>query len=109
MPRFLKSERLLKHSEFEGVYKKGKRISSKSFFINWIEKDNRRIGITVSGRVGKANIRNKIKRVIRDFFRLNKTLFPVADIVVTAKGSAAAIKPEEIRKELQGLIKKNHA
>ena len=85
MPSFSKDERLLKSRDFSTTYKIGKKASSRHFFVAWVAGAKRRLGITVSAKVGNACVRNRIKRVIRDFFRLNKNLFPLGDCVVTAK------------------------
>lgn len=104
MPRFLKSERLLKTSDFDAVYGSQKKVFSRNFFIAWKDGDGRRIGITVSAKVGKANVRNRIKRVVREFFRLNKDSFPQGDAVVTARRGAAALANDEIREEIERLL-----
>jgi ribonuclease P protein component len=50
-----------------------------------------RLGVTVSGRVGGAVVRNRIKRVVRETFRRTRTGLPGGlDLVVIAKPSAAA-------------------
>jgi len=49
-----------------------------------------RLGITVSKKIGNAVKRNRIKRVIRELFRLNKNRFPVGyDIVIVARRDAS--------------------
>lgn len=106
MPKFLKTERILSSQEFGLVYKTGKKFFSGSFFISFIPGERKRIGITVSGKVDKANKRNRIKRVIKELFRLNKNLFPTGDIVVTARPKAASLTAEEIRKDVLSLAEK---
>ena len=45
-----------------------------------------RVGITVSKKLGKANVRNRIRRRLREVYRLNEGLFqPGWDIVVVAR------------------------
>lgn len=45
-----------------------------------------RLGLTVSRKKGPAVVRNRIKRVIREFFRLNQNKFLVrADIIIVPK------------------------
>ncbi len=44
------------------------------------------MGLTVSRKKGPAVVRNRIKRVIREFFRLNQKKFQVcADIIFVPK------------------------
>ena len=51
--------------------------------------DGNRVGITVSKKLGKAHIRNRIRRRIREVYRLNEDRFqPGWDIVVVARSKA---------------------
>lgn len=48
-----------------------------------------RIGITVSKKLGKAHIRNRVRRRLREVYRCNEHLFsPGWDIVVVARSAA---------------------
>ena len=48
-----------------------------------------RVGITVSKKLGKAHIRNRVRRRLREVYRLNEQLFqPGWDIVVVARTKA---------------------
>ena len=85
---FAKSERLLKSEDFTRVRKDGKRLHTRSFtvFILPNVPGKRRLGLSVSSRVADSPGRNKIKRLLREFFRLNKDAFPdSSDILVSVK------------------------
>ena len=48
-----------------------------------------RVGITVSKKLGKAHIRNRIRRRLREIYRLSEDQFlPGWDIVLVARGKA---------------------
>ena len=48
-----------------------------------------RVGITVSKKLGKANVRNRVRRRLREVYRLNEAMFqPGWDIVVVARTRA---------------------
>ena len=48
-----------------------------------------RVGITVSKKLGKAHVRNRVRRRLREVYRLNEELFlPGWDIVVVARTRA---------------------
>jgi ribonuclease P protein component len=54
------------------------------------DKGYARLGLAISKRkVRKAVARNRIKRLVRESFRLNQANLPAADIVVLAKPAAA--------------------
>jgi len=105
---FKKEERLRKKTEFESVYKLGRRVFSKHFFLSFVAGEKRRIGLTVSSKVGAAHKRNRIKRVTREFFRLNKDSFPAGDIVITARVGAASLDNDQIRGEIKNLAARLH-
>nr|HID59079.1 ribonuclease P protein component [Desulfobacterales bacterium] len=104
---FSKAERILKRSEFKRLSARGKRIYSGHFLIiyrpNHLKRT--RLGITVSKNVGCAVTRNRIKRIIREYFRLNKALFQHAyDINIIAKDSVARLSPHETREALESIV-----
>ena len=48
--------------------------------------ENNRVGITVSKKLGKAHVRNRTRRRLREIYRLNEEKFqPGWDIVVVAR------------------------
>ena len=51
--------------------------------------DSNRVGITVGKKLGKAHIRNRVRRRLREVYRLNEDRFlPGYDIVVVARHKA---------------------
>ena len=51
--------------------------------------DTNRVGITVSKKLGHAVVRNRVRRRLRDVYRLNEEKFlPGYDIVVVARSKA---------------------
>ena len=51
--------------------------------------DHNRVGVTVSKKLGKAHIRNRVRRRFREVYRLNEEAFlPGWDIVIVARSRA---------------------
>jgi len=101
--------KLSKTSEFKKVFSEGRRIESKNLII-FISKNDysfNRPGIIVKKELGKAVARNKVKRRLRESFRLiNKKLFPGYDIIVLAKNSIRKSNYFEICHDLESLFYK---
>ena len=66
-----------------------------------------RIGVTVSKKLGKAVVRNRVRRRLREVYRLHESRFlPGWDIVVVARGRAVDATFPELTKAYLGLAKK---
>ena len=93
MPRRRQSpvERLRKREQFLACYRRGARYTSPNFiyYARPRAQDGTgvRLGTTVTKKVGKAVLRTRLKRLIKEVFRLNKDHLQQddVDIVVVAK------------------------
>jgi ribonuclease P protein component len=64
-----------------------------------------RLGVTVSRRVGKAVVRNRVKRAVREWFRRSREwLGGRLDVVVIARPGAGALSPTEIEAVLNDMV-----
>jgi len=104
--KFPKAVRLIKPSEFQRVKKEGKTTRAGAVKIASLTGNIRRLGVVVSKRVGKANQRNRLKRVVREFFRKNKSLFPRGDNVVIFSPGVADLENDHIRKMISKALAK---
>ena len=69
--------------------------------------EGNRVGITVSKKLGKAHIRNRTRRRIREVYRLNEEKFrPGWDIVVVARSKAVDAPFDALTKSYLSLAKK---
>ena len=104
---FPKIERLLNSKDFVNLNRLGKRHHAAHFTLIFAENGLgiSRLGITVTRKIGNAVTRNKVKRAIREFYRLNKGLFPPGyDIVFTARRGAGNLHSRRIKEELGALL-----
>jgi ribonuclease P protein component len=64
-----------------------------------------RLGVTVGKKVGRAVVRNRIKRLVRERFRLSRALFDdTYEINIIAKTGAAELSSQEITQTLEGIF-----
>ena len=106
---FPKNFRLLRRADFRRVYEQGQRRSASlcTVFLLSNGLTNSRLGITVPSRVGKAVVRNRIKRRIREIFRTHRsTIAPGWDIVVNPRAQAAEAGFARLTKEFLKIMPK---
>ncbi len=96
---FPRSARLLRHADFERVYKQGRRHFSASMTVFYwqrpeaeVKASGLRIGFTVSRALGGAVQRNRMKRRLREAVRFTRPpAGPNADVVINPKKSLLTI------------------
>ena len=111
---FDKSKRLLNAHDYKAVFDQAKwKISSREFLCLAIPNnfDSPRLGLVIAKKNVKLAVqRNRIKRVIRNNFRLHQTDIPNTDLVVLARSGLSDLSNEELNsllnKQWQRLNKK---
>lgn len=104
---FRKANKITSKTSYRNIYKRGSKNSSR--FFTTISCGNslgtKRLGITVTKKTGNAVRRNRMKRLIREFFRRNKNLFPENhDVVIMAKKNIPHLSYWEAAEELTKLL-----
>ena len=86
---------LKKNSEFRRLYSKGKSAVS-PYMVVYCRKNGRdinRVGYTVSVKLGHAVVRNRVRRRLREIYRLNSPALKTGwDIVIVARSKAIYAK-----------------
>lgn len=104
---FTKEDRILKRPEFIELTRSGRKVQNDCFiaFFKPGRLDHSRLGITVTRKVAKAARRNRVKRLIREHFRLHRRhLKQNWDINIVAKKKAADLSAEKVYSSLQDLF-----
>jgi ribonuclease P protein component len=62
------------------------------------------LGLVAGRKVGKACRRNRIKRLLREFFRRHKEVLPPGDIIIMAKKGAPDLTYAQVQAELARIL-----
>lgn len=105
---YSREERLLKRADYVKVSEQGRKIISPHFIIlmRFSCGTTARIGITASRKVGNAVKRNRIKRLIREYYRLNKGNFAAADYNIIARQGAYLLNFNDVCRELDRALRR---
>jgi ribonuclease P protein component len=108
-PRFRPRQRLRRGSDFRRVLRSGCRLSGALFVMVAAagEAGSSRLGLTVSRRIGKAVVRNRVRRLLRESFRRNPVdAEPGFDLVLIPKPEIVGRSQAEIDREYRERVRK---
>jgi ribonuclease P protein component len=100
--------RLRRKSDFEATYAGGRRFGNGFFGVTafWNDKGWPRIGLAVAVRTAGGGVeRNRIRRIIRESFRLHQHELPSLDLIVSARARARDATGRELHDSLIALWK----
>ncbi len=90
------------NSDFKRAYYRGKSAVKKRLVV-YYRKNNygfNRLGVTVSPKIGCAVVRNRVRRLIKENYRVLQGLPTGYDIVIVARSSSSAASYSEIEKDM---------
>ena len=106
--KFPRSVRLLRHADFERVYKQGRRHFASHMTVFYSprtkagsEAAGPRVGFTVSKALGGAVVRNRMKRRLREAVRLHGTIPAAMDVVINPKKSLLTADFVDLQREIR--------
>ncbi len=95
--------------DFRRIYRKGQSAVSPSMVV-YCQKNRQgrsRLGVTVSTKLGHAVVRNKVRRRLREIYRLHlDRIRPGYDVVVVARVRAVHTPYQKMAGEYLSLLKK---
>lgn len=96
--------RIRKHADFQRIQKLGRAVRTPHFVLVLEARHPpvgpARLGIVATKKLGGAPQRNRIKRLCRECFRLDRSLFPEGiDCVAIAKRGAHELSRDEVTRE----------
>ena len=83
-------------------------ISSPSVSIKYLRGDYYKYTVVISKKQGSSVKRNRIKRVIREIMRNNRSEYPEGLYLIYFKKKCNRINRKMILSDIDGLIKKSH-
>jgi ribonuclease P protein component len=98
--RFPRTLRIRRRGEFLKVQREGRRYTHSRLTILYRQNGTEmsRLGVTVSKKVGNSPVRSRIKRVLREAFRLDRAALPAGlDIVLVARSELVGASPDDVR------------
>ena len=104
------TESLKNNRDFQNVYKNGESFANKYLVMYVLENGTgcNRLGISVSKKVGNSVVRHRVKRLIKESYRLHEGIFNSGlDIVVIARQGAATVGFFEVESALLHLAKRH--
>ncbi len=106
--RFTKS--LNQNADFTRLYRRGKTDSAKTIAIYFRKNGGRgqRLGITVSAKLGGAVVRNRLRRRIREMYRLREQrMIPGFDIIIVARAALINAPFSRLERDFDQLFLRN--
>ncbi len=102
-------DRLTQRWEFQRGYKKGEKYWNRHLVIYVFRQSlySTRLGITVSKKIGNSVKRNRVKRLIRESFRLSQQqICQGYDIVAVGRSAAVGVKRQQIQASFLQLLQR---
>ncbi|WP_408955301.1 ribonuclease P protein component [Natroniella sp. ANB-PHB2] len=105
----VKDGKLKKTYQFRKVYKRGKSVANRLLVLYVLSTENstRRIGYSVTKKIGNAVVRNRVKRILKEAYRHNNDkLVSGVDLVLIARKPIVNASYQRIENRLNHLFRK---
>jgi ribonuclease P protein component len=104
-----RAKRLRQRGEFARIREQGQRVSKGCLIANWIilpPGSVSRLGVITTRKLGKAHLRSRARRLLRESFRLHQhELRQAIDIVLIARASILGRKLAEVERDYLSALR----
>lgn len=104
--RFPRTRRLTESRDFNRIKTQGRRLAHGALILNWMPSATQsRLGLVTSKKIGHAVLRNRVRRFLRESFRLHQhELAMPVDLILVARPSIAQKRFSQVESDfLAGL------
>ncbi len=105
--RFRKADRIRRRREYLAAQAAGRRLTAPHFTVILAPPGGEprpRLGLVVTRRLGKAVRRNRVRRLLREFFRRHREELPCQDIIILARKGAETLTYADVTRELARIL-----
>jgi ribonuclease P protein component len=94
---FPRTRRIRRRCDFEHIYEHGQLYKDELFRIFYVRTtEPGRLGLSIAKHLGKAHTRNRLKRILRETFRLHPELAAGLDIIIQPRPEVLALTNAQI-------------
>ena len=104
--RFRRSLSLGKNRNYQYVYRRGKSFPSRHMVLVYLRGRTKKIGFSVSSKVGNAVTRNRLRRWMREDVRMIAPDLKNGKYIFVARVSARDVRHEALTQEMRALLKR---
>lgn len=93
---------------FRQIYKNGKSFANRNLVIYYIKNDTDdvKIGISISKKVGKAVIRNRLRRILKENLRQMKDIKQGYSIIFLVRVGSCSLTYKDMKGSIKHVLKK---
>ena len=95
-----------KNRNYQYVYRKGRNIPSRYMVLMYLPARELRVGYSVSSKVGCAVVRNRIRRIFREDFRILRPSLKEGKYIFVARNGAKDVPHEELTRGMRSLVRR---
>lgn len=106
---FPRRYRLGDNKNYRFVYRRGKSVPSRNIVLIHLKGRDLKIGFSVSGKVGNAVTRNRIRRWLREDVRKLRARMKCGKYIFVARPSVTGLSHPALTQELERLLERAKA